>query len=402
MASNPSLRLGILGGGQLGRYLVESAHKAGHSIHLFCPGANSPASQWLNETDQQTIAEYTDLTALSNFATTVDVVTLEFENIPVETLRWLDEQVTVHPSPNILRLSQHRVLEKQAIQELGIPVAPFKPIATAGDLQQGLAELGTPAILKTTTLGYDGKGQWLLKQIPEDISAFFSNCQQQVITALNTDGLAPFILEKKVDFLGECSTIIARNSNGNTTQLGPFFNIHQHGILDLTQTSHPLLTASLTQQLTTHTETIATQFNLVGLLCIEWFITGDDNQPLLVNEIAPRPHNSGHITLNWGEASQYQRHIEAIISTAFHQTENTANHGAMKNLLGDLWQDNGDTPPDWTLLHPYPDITLHLYGKVQAKPGRKMGHLNWCGENIDHGLTQLSQAVHALTNHHTT
>lgn len=400
MDSHHSMRLGILGGGQLGRYLVGASHKAGHSIHLFCPEANSPASQWLNSTDQQTIAEYTDQTALAAFAKTVDVVTLEFENIPTETLHWLSNQVTVCPGSNILRLSQHRVLEKQAIQEMGIPVAPFKPIITAEDLQQGLADLSTPAILKTTTLGYDGKGQWVIETSPDDVDQFFSHCQQQSNTAFNADGLAPFILEKRIDFLGECSTIIVRNSSGNTTQLGPFFNTHRKGILDTTQTSHPLITTSLTQQLGTHTEGIAAAFNLVGLLCIEWFITGDEKQPLLVNEIAPRPHNSGHITLDWGNTSQYQRHIEAITSMPFHQTDNTANHGAMKNLLGDLWQ--GDTSPDWTVLDKYPDITLHLYGKAQAKPGRKMGHLNWCGEDIDHGLAQLSQAVHALTNHHTT
>lgn len=387
-------RVGILGGGQLGRFLVQACHQAGATAHVFCPDANSPASQWLGVYDQLTVAEYSDKQALADFANTVDVVTLEFENIPVATLHWLAEQVPVHPSPQVLAISQHRVREKAAIQQLVIPVTPFVSVRSGHDLQRGFEQLNSPCILKTATLGYDGKGQWRLVDCPDNPQQFFEICAKE---HPNSDG---FILEQQVDFRGECSAIVARNKMGKTTALGPFINTHANGILDVTVTESPLLTEELRNQVMEKTVAIAEGLEVIGLLCVEWFITNNSEQPLVVNEIAPRPHNSGHITLDTPGYSQFDRHIQALLLDALPTQAPSETIGLMQNLLGDLWfanSPNVSCEPDWSIVGEYPNCHVHLYGKATAKPGRKMGHLNWVGEDLATGQQQLTEMMARLT-----
>ena len=302
-----------------------------------------------------------DREALNRFAEAVDVVTLEFENIPVETLEFLEARVPVRPSASVVRICQDRVLEKQFLQNNGFPVAPFRVITSAEELAKGLDSLGTASILKTAALGYDGKGQIRLSPGDECTAAWSHLAAPRAV------------LEKKIGFVTECSVICARSLRGDTLCFPVQENIHVGGILDVTIAPAALSSwvAEKAQQIAS---SIAEKFGVIGLITVEFFVLPDGS--LVVNELAPRPHNSGHHTLETAMTSQFVQHVRAVCGLPLGPVE-LRSSGVMLNLLGDLW---GEGEPDWELLLGQPNLFLHLYGKIEAKPGRKMGHFTLLGE----------------------
>jgi 5-(carboxyamino)imidazole ribonucleotide synthase len=345
----PGAVIGIIGGGQLGRMAAMAAARLGYKCHIFSPEPDSPASQvaYLS-----TIADYTDNVSLHRFADAVDVITFEFENVPADGLELLASMKPVRPAPAILRLSQDRLLEKRFLNDIGIATAPWAEVRDVASFEAASRQLGVPAVLKTTRLGYDGKGQAMLRD-PEDFAAAFARLQPK-----------PLVLEGLVDFACEISVIVARGADGAMSAFDPVENRHKHHILDMTLAPAPL-PAELRAQATQIARHIAQQLELVGLLAVEMFV--DRNGGLLVNEIAPRPHNSGHWTLDACPASQFELHIRAVAGLPLPPAVRHSD-AVMKNLLG---PDDMATLPD---ILARPGLIPHLYGKAEARPGRKMGH----------------------------
>ena len=314
--------------------------------------------------DLSITAGFDDREALGRFAEAVDVVTLEFENIPVETLEFLESRVPVRPSSRVVGICRDRVLEKEFLQENGIPVAPFRVITSAGELAEGLASLGTPSILKTASLGYDGKGQIRLAPGDDTDAAWVKLASQ------NSNFRA--VLERRIAFVSEASVICARSPDGDPRCFPIQENIHRDGILDVT-----VAPAALDQRISLRAREIASsiaeKLGVIGLITVEFFVLADGS--LMVNELAPRPHNSGHHTLETSMTSQFAQHIRAVCGLPLGPVE-LRSPGVMLNLLGDLWQ-HGE--PDWESLLGHPGLFLHLYGKREAKPGRKMGHFTLLG-----------------------
>ncbi|MBL4806761.1 MAG: 5-(carboxyamino)imidazole ribonucleotide synthase [Rhodobacteraceae bacterium] len=340
----PGSTIGILGGGQLGRMLSVAAARLGLKTHIFEPGANPPAGQ---VADRVTTAGYDDLTALSAFAQSVDVITYEFENIPTEALDHLEALRPIHPNRKALATSQDRCVEKQFLQGLGLNVAPFAQIDTLDDLTAALATIGTPAILKTRRFGYDGKGQVKIDDIAEAKTAF---------AALNG---APAVLEGFVTFEREVSVIAARNQNGEVSCYDPGENVHLSGILHTTTVPAQLTLAQQTDAVILAGRILNT-LDYVGVMGVELFVTATG---LIVNEIAPRVHNSGHWTQNGCLIDQFEQHIRAVAGWPLGDGQRHSDV-VMTNLIGDDAYSKGA------------NIGLHLYGKDIAKPGRKMGHEN--------------------------
>jgi 5-(carboxyamino)imidazole ribonucleotide synthase len=339
----PGATIGIVGGGQLGRMSAMAAARLGFCCHIFTPEAGSPASQVSGST---TVAEYTDNDALTRFAAAVDVITFEFENLPAASLDLLASLKPVHPGAKILRISQDRLLEKKFLNDIGIATAPWTAIQTAADIST------LPGILKTTRLGYDGKGQALVRTPAEAQAAF---------EALNPK---PLVLEGLVDFHSEISVIVARNQSGAMASFDPVENRHKNHILDVTLAPAPLPLDVLAEatRLARH---IAESLNLIGLLAVEMFVTSTGT--LLVNEIAPRPHNSGHWTLDACPASQFEMHIRAVAGLPLPPAARHSD-AVMKNLVG---------PRDmeaWPAILATPGLIPHHYGKSEAREGRKMAH----------------------------
>jgi 5-(carboxyamino)imidazole ribonucleotide synthase len=348
----PGAVIGVLGGGQLGRMTASAAAALGYRCHVYCPDADSPASQ---VTSRATRAAYDDEAALSAFAAAVDVVTFEFENIPLATAEFLAERVTVRPRPEILRVCQNRLREKDFCRQNEVRTAPYTAVADLSELRAALGRIGRPAILKTAELGYDGKGQARLdpETTPEAI-------WPQMAEAAATTGV---VLEGFVDFKMEVSVIVARDARGARQTYVPVENKHKHHILDQT-----LVPARLPERVSEKAEGIARHLaeaiDLVGLLAIEMFVTADDQ--ILVNELAPRPHNSGHWTLDACITSQFEQLVRAVAGLPLGSTERLAD-AVMQNLLGDAVESAQEALRD-------PRVKLHLYGKAEARPGRKMGH----------------------------
>ncbi len=346
MSLPPGAVIGIIGGGQLGRMSAIAAARLGYGAHIFAPDAG-PASQVASA---HTCADYADHAALRHFAAAVDVVTFEFENIPAESLALLESLKPVRPSAKILSISQDRLAEKTFLAEAGIPTAPWQPIFNAHDLK-GAA---LPGVLKTTRLGYDGKGQALIL-LPEECAPAFATLEPK-----------PLVLEGFVDFAAEISVMVARGLDGTAVTYDPVENRHKHHILDLTLAPAPLPLALL-EEASAIARTIAETLELVGLLGVEMFVTADGK--LLVNEIAPRPHNSGHWTLDACPVSQFEMHIRAVAGLPLPPAVRHAD-AVMKNLVG---------PEDmalWPQILATPGLIPHHYGKTEARPGRKMAHFN--------------------------
>lgn len=341
--------IGIIGGGQLGRMLSVAASRLGLKSHIFEPGANPPAGQ---VADQVTTAAYDDADALKRFAEAVDVITYEFENIPTEALDILSAIRPIHPGREALRVSQDRLTEKTFLNDLGLQTAPFADITDADSLSAALADIGTPAILKTRRFGYDGKGQARIMS-PDDAEK-----------ALADMAGAPAILEGFVDFSHEVSVIAARAADGSVSCYDPGENVHKDGILDTT-TVPARLTPGHRQDAVLLAAKILNALDYVGVMGVELFVTP---KGLIVNEIAPRVHNSGHWTQNGCAVDQFEQHIRAVAGWPLGDGQRHSDV-VMENLIGhDL-----DRVPE---LATQPDTAIHLYGKADVKAGRKMGHVN--------------------------
>ena len=349
----PGATLGILGSGQLGRMFAQAAARLGYRVHVYSPEADSPTA---HVADRKTIADYTDIAALTKFAQSTSVVTLEFENIPSIAVETVGQFVPVRPSAQVLHSTQNRLREKRFLVETGIACSPFAEVNSAEQLGAGLEKVGLPAVLKTSDSGYDGKGQVMIRSADAALAAWESV------------GGQPSVLEGFVDFERELSTIVSRSVSGEMAVQGPIANDHANHILDVSMFPLPELepVAAEAQEIARQ---IATALDLVGVACVEFFLTPAGK--LLVNEIAPRPHNSGHLTIEASVTSQFERQVRAICGLPLGSTE-TVSPAAMVNLLGDLWAEG---EPNWQAALADPQVRLHLYGKSAARPGRKMGHL---------------------------
>ncbi|WP_372573814.1 5-(carboxyamino)imidazole ribonucleotide synthase [Ruegeria jejuensis] len=341
--------IGILGGGQLGRMLSVAAARLGFRTHIFEPGANPPAGHVAHEV---TTAAYEDESALAAFARSVDVITYEFENIPTQALDLLEAHRPIRPGREALRISQDRLTEKTFLRDLGLQTAPFADITDLTSLEAAIAEIGTPAILKTRRFGYDGKGQARLKS-SADAEA-----------ALADMAGAPAILEGFVDFSHEVSIIAARGLDGQVACFDPGENVHEAGILRTTTVPARLTSAQKTDAVLLAAK-ILNRLDYVGVMGVELFVTP---QGLIVNEIAPRVHNSGHWTQNGCTVDQFEQHIRAVAGWPLGDGQRYTDV-VMENLIGD----DMDRVP---ALARERDVALHLYGKAEVKPDRKMGHVN--------------------------
>lgn len=350
----PGSTIGILGGGQLGRMMAQAAASMGYHVHIYCPEENCPASEVAQKT---TVAAYDDSQALREFAHDVDVVTYEFENIPYAPVAELADHVPVFPEPDILAICQHRVLEKQTINKFGIPTAPFQPVTSYNELLTARDTLGLPGVVKTARMGYDGKGQVMLEQESDLNTAWHK---------LNTDDA---IWEGFVRFRMEISVIVARDAQGHIATYCPVQNTHRHHILAETVAPAPI-SPELAEKAEGIARTIAEGLELIGLIAVEMFVTDKDD--ILVNELAPRPHNSGHWTIDACVTSQFEQAIRAVCGLPLGSTRRLCD-ARMLNLIG-------DDIDQWRSFASMPDAKLHLYGKEDARPGRKMGHVTILGQ----------------------
>lgn len=346
--------IGILGGGQLGRMLSVAASRLGYKTHIFEPGANPPAGQ---VADQITTAAYEDEAALKAFAETVDVITYEFENIPTSALDLLEDLKPIRPGREALRVSQDRITEKDFLTKLGLKTAPYAQIDSAEDLAAAITEIGVPSILKTRRFGYDGKGQVRLTESSDPAKAF------------DEVAGAPSVLEGFVHFSHEVSVIAARGVTGEVACFDPGENVHEGGILRTT-TVPANLNAGMRMDAVLMASNILNALDYVGVMGVELFVTRDG---LIVNEIAPRVHNSGHWTQNGCAVDQFEQHIRAVVGLPLGDGKRHSDV-VMENLIGD----DMDRVPD---LLREAHVAVHLYGKADVKAGRKMGHINRVAPN---------------------
>ncbi len=341
--------IGILGGGQLGRMLSLAASRLGFRTHIYCPDPQSPAFE---VTPHRTVAAYGDERALMTFAAAVDVVTYEFENVPAATAELLAGLKPLRPGPNALAISQDRLAEKSFIAALGVPIAPHRAIRSADDIPPALAALGSPVILKTTRLGYDGKGQRRVATLAEATAAFLELSPH------------PLVMEAFVPFTREISVVLARGSDDAIAAFDPAENVHRDGIL-ATSTVPASISAQTAATAKSHAAAIANALDYVGVLGVEFFVLADG--AVIVNEIAPRVHNSGHWTEAVCVTDQFEQHIRAIAGWPLGDPSRLADV-VMENLIGD-----GIAAIPARL---GPGIRPHAYGKAESRPGRKMGHIN--------------------------
>jgi 5-(carboxyamino)imidazole ribonucleotide synthase len=350
----PGATLGILGSGQLGRMFTLAAKSLGYRVQTFSPDTDSPTGQ---VADREWVAAYDDLDAVREFARSVDVVTFEFENVPAETAAAAAEFTPVRPSGAVLHVAQNRKREKEFLARRGFPCAPFRLVTSLAELQAALAEIGTPSILKTAGFGYDGKGQVRLKNAFDAADAW---------AAL---GGAECVLEGFVSFEREVSVVAARGVDGSFASYGPIENAHKDGILDVSVCPSPAVSVKTAAAAAAITRAICEALDVVGVLCVEFFVTPGGG--LIVNEMAPRPHNSGHLTIEAHATSQFEQQVRSVCGLPLGSTQ-LMRPAAMANLLGDAWEPRS---PNWAAALALPNVSLHLYSKAEARPGRKMGHL---------------------------
>ena len=346
----PNATIGLVGGGQLGRMSALAAARLGYRCHILTRETGSPASQ---VSAAVTISDYHEPAGLREFAAAVDVISFEFENVSAEGLDLLASLKPVRPSPAILRTSQDRVLEKAFLNGAGVPTAPWAPVEDLDGLRAAVERIGLPAVLKTTRLGYDGKGQAMLRGTADVADAF---------AALSPK---PLILEGFIDFSQEISVVAARGEDGAYSAFDTVGNRHRDHILDITL-APARIPEAVHRQAQAIARRIADALDLVGLLAVEMFVDAEGR--VLVNEIAPRPHNSGHWTIDACPASQFEMHVRAIAGLPL-PPANRHSDAVMKNLIG---------PEDaalWPAILATPGLIPHLYGKTEARPGRKMGHV---------------------------
>jgi 5-(carboxyamino)imidazole ribonucleotide synthase len=351
----PGSTVGVLGSGQLGRMFALAARAMGYRVHTYSPEEDSPTG---HVADVEVSAPYDDLDRLRAFAKGLDVLTFEFENVPRAALDEVERLVPVRPSAETLWVSQNREREKEFLRSVRVPVADWAPVRTSEELAAALSAVGAPAVLKTAAVGYDGKGQ-------EKIS---SNEISDATRAWEALRRVPCVLESFIEFQREVSVIAARGADGETAFFPTFENEHSRHILDVTRCPAPLSPFE-EKQAEEITQAILDALSYVGVLCVEMFHTRDGR--LLVNEIAPRPHNSGHLTIDACVASQFEQQLRAVCGLPLGSPE-LLRPAAMANLLGDLWIGGA---PRWEKACAVPGVALHLYGKKEPRAGRKMGHL---------------------------
>lgn len=372
--------IGIIGGGQLGRMLSQAAKTLGYKTVILDPVPLCPAGQ---VSDHQIIANYDSISAAKSLSNICDVVTYEFENVDLNCLMEISKNIDVFPSTEILRISSNRILEKEKLRSIGAPTVDFLPINSLDDLNHAKTLIGFPMIIKTASSGYDGKGQKLLKS-EHDIDDYLKD-------SINTK--TSFIAEDFSDFNCEISVICARNIEGEIITFFPSENIHENHILDISIIP-PRVSKKVITSARNLAQKIAEALDLVGLLAVEMFLT--KNNQLLINELAPRPHNSGHYTMNGCETSQFTQLIKILTKQPLGNT-NLSCSSVMINLLGDLWINNS-SKPDFEKLNKSKNIFVHLYGKDEARIGRKMGHINITSENISDAFIKAMEIKSKLSN----
>jgi 5-(carboxyamino)imidazole ribonucleotide synthase len=371
----PGSALGVLGGGQLGRMFAIAARRMGYRVHTFSPEEDSPTGQ---VADLEVVADYEDLDALRAFARQCDVVTFEFENVPIDAIDAIEELAPVRPCGVALHTAQQRAREKQFLADRGFPTAPFGRAASLDELWDAVTRVGTPAVIKTAAFGYDGKGQHKVTT-PADV--------EHVWTAI---GHQEAIVEKFVSLQTEISVIGVRGVDGEIAQYQPFENRHRDHILDVT-TVPAAISPALAVRAAEVTRAILEQLQYVGVLCVEFFV--DTDGQLLVNELAPRPHNSGHLTFDAAVTSQFEQQVRAICALPLGSTRLLGTAAARANLLGELWEDG---EPNWAAASRFDEVKLHLYGKTNPRRGRKMGHMTAIGRTVDEALDRVISARDAL------
>jgi 5-(carboxyamino)imidazole ribonucleotide synthase len=371
----PGATLGVLGSGQLGRMFALAARRMGYRVRTYSPERDTPTG---HVADSETTAAYEDLDAAREFARAVDVVTFEFENVPAETVDAVARVVPTRPSGEVLHTTQNRLREKTFLSSRGFPVTLFRRVNTLAELNGGLRETGHPAILKTAGFGYDGKGQRRIDSPGEAEAAFDSLAGREGI------------LEAFVPFERELSVVAARDSGGRTAHFGVVENTHARHILD-----HTVAPANVSPRVAREAaeiaESLLAELEVAGVLCVELFLTPDEK--LFVNELAPRPHNSGHFTIDACRTSQFEQQVRAVCDLPLGSTEQLR-PAAMVNLLGDLWE-GGE--PDWMAALAQPEVSLHLYGKRGARAGRKMGHITALADSAGEALRAALDAREKLT-----
>jgi 5-(carboxyamino)imidazole ribonucleotide synthase len=371
---DPGGTIGILGSGQLGRMLALAARRMGYRVHVFSPERQSPTGQ---VADVEVSADYHDLEAVRAFARKVDVITFEFENVPAATAAAAAEYARVRPDGRVLHTTQNRRREKEFLTGAGLPVTPFVPVDRLADVEAGLARLGCPAVLKTAAFGYDGKGQ-----VRIDSPAAAGAAWQAI-------GARQAVLEAFVPFEQELSVVAARGQDGAFAHYSPVKNRHHRHILDVSL-APALLPGDVSRSAVELARAVLEALDVVGVLCVEYFLTR--NGRLLINELAPRPHNSGHLTIDACHTSQFEQQLRAVCGLPLGSTQQVQ-PAAMANLLGDLWQ-NG--PPNWPAACAFPGVNLHLYGKLEARSGRKMGHLTAVADSVAEAERLVLAAREAL------
>ena len=369
----PGSTIGVMGGGQLGRMFAIAARRMGYRVHVFTPDLDSPASQFADAT---TRADYRDEDAVRRFADAVDLITFEFENIPATTVAWCAEIRDVRPSGHVLETAQHRLREKTFLAHHGFPVAEFRAVGSRAELETAVDQIGRAAILKTATFGYDGKGQQSIGTRDLD----------EVWQMRPGDEL---ILERAIDFEKEISVIVARDPSGNILAFPVAENLHRAHILDVTIAPADVH-ESVAREASELATGIAAKLDLIGLLAVEMFIEKDGQ--VLVNELAPRPHNSGHWSIEGCMTSQFEQHVRAVCHLTLGSTE-ILRPSAMANLLGEVWH-NGQ--PNWAAALAIPNVHLHLYGKREPRPRRKMGHLTALAASTEEAEKLVRKARESL------
>ncbi len=371
---NPGSTIGIIGGGQLGRMIAMAARQMDYKTVVLDPDPGCPTGQ---VSDGQITDAYSNRDASRNLARTSDVVTYEFENVDADSVSAATEFVPVHPSSSVLRTTQHRLHEKNALLKAGVSVSPFRAVTSLEDLRNAGADIGYPMVLKTATEGYDGKGQVTITRT-EDIENAYDSLNARYVE---------LIVEQFVPFKMEISTICARTSDGQTATFPPSENIHRNHILDISIVP-ARIPDSVIEKARLLAVDIAAQLDVVGLVAVEMFVTKENE--LLVNELAPRPHNSGHYTMDGCDTSQFEQLVRVLAGLPIAEPK-LHSPTVMVNLLGEVWVDT-DGDPDWARAVEMPGVSLHLYGKAEPRVGRKMGHINVVADTVEDALYIATEA----------
>ncbi len=372
----PGATLGVLGSGQLGRMFAIAARQLGYRVHTYSPRRDTPTGQ---VADEEHVGPYGELDAVRRFAAGVDVVTFEFENVPAATAAAAAEHAPVRPDGSVLHICQHRQREKTFLRDRGLPVTPFRVVRSRAELTPAVDALGTPCVLKTAGFGYDGKGQ---VRIDDASPAALDDAWRRLSTE-------EAVLEAWVHYEREISVVAARGLDGEFLAYAPFENHHERHILDLSL-SPASIPADVARSADALARRVLQELDVVGVLCVEMFLLPDG--ALLINELAPRPHNSGHLTVDAHVTSQFEQQVRTICGLPLGSVAQPR-PAAMVNLLGEAWRPN---KPRWSRALALPDVHLHLYGKREVRGGRKMGHITALAETLDEARARALAARRAL------